>query len=190
MEKKKESKHKETMSEETMNQETLAEQEDITSENAPENTPELSVEEKLTLELANEKDKNLRLFAEFDNFKRRSSKERIELFKNASQEVLTAILPILDDFDRAIRAAETTTDIAAMKEGMNLIATKLKTITQKQGLKEMESIGQEFDSELHEAITNIPAPSEDMIGKVVDEVEKGYYLNEKVIRHAKVVVGN
>lgn len=190
MEMKKESKHKESMSEETMNQESIAEQETTATETGTETAPELSIEEKLTLELANEKDKNLRLFAEFDNFKRRSTKERIELFKNASQEVLTAILPILDDFDRAIRAAETSTDITAMKEGMNLIASKLKSITKKQGLKEMESIGQEFDSELHEAITNIPAPSEEMIGKVVDEVEKGYYLNEKVIRHAKVVVGN
>ena len=190
MEKKKESNVTDTVNEETLSQEGQVEESTTTAENTEESAPTLSIEEELTLALAAEKDKNLRLFAEFDNFKRRTTKERIELFKTASQEVLTAILPILDDFDRALRAAETSTDIAAIKEGMTLISNKLKNITQKQGLTAMESIGQEFDSELHEAITSIPAPTEDLKGKVVDEVEKGYYLNEKVIRHAKVVVGN
>ncbi len=150
---------------------------------------ELTKEEQLVAELAIEKDKYLRLFAEFDNYKRRTTKERIELFKTASQEVLVAILPIMDDFDRALRAAEASTDSTAIKEGVTLIASKLKNITQKQGLSEMESIGKEFDPELHEAITNIPAPKPNLVGKVIDELEKGYYLNDKVVRHAKVVVG-
>lgn len=183
----KESKEKEIINEAENTENTTAVN---TEEQAADSAPELSIEEQLTIELANEKDKNLRLFAEFDNYKRRTTKERIELFKNASQEVLTALLPVMDDFDRALKAASANAENTAIIEGITLIHNKLKTITQKQGLKEMEAIGQEFDPELHEAITNIPAPTEELKGKVVDEVEKGYYLNEKVIRHAKVVVGN
>lgn len=164
-------------------------QEGKPEESTTENTAPESPEAGLAEQLVAAEDKYIRLVAEFDNFKKRSSKERIELFKTASQEVLTALLPVLDDFDRAIKASEKATDAAAVREGVVLISGKLKSITQKQGLKEMESIGQEFNPDLHDAITNIPAPSEELKGKVLDEVEKGYYLGDKVIRHAKVVVG-
>lgn len=162
-------------------------------QNATETTPKesvLSPEEELKQELAQLNDKHIRLFAEFDNFKKRSHRERIELFKTAGQEVLTALLPVIDDFDRALKAMNTTQNIDAIKEGVLLVQNKFKNILAQQGLKEMESIGKAFDPDLQEAITSIPAPTEDMKGKVLDEVEKGYYLNEKVIRHAKVIVGN
>jgi molecular chaperone GrpE len=134
-------------------------------------------------------DKYLRLAAEFDNYKRRTGAERIELFKTANQEVLVSLLPVLDDFGRALKAMQTATDIEAVKEGIELVNNKFTSILVSKGLKAMESAGKPFDSEFHEAITNIPAPSEDLIGKVIDEVEKGYFLNDKVIRFAKVVVG-
>lgn len=134
-------------------------------------------------------DKYLRLYAEFDNYKRRTNAERIELFKTANQEVLVALLPVLDDFDRALRSMQTASEITAVKEGIELVNNKLNSILQQKGLKAMESKGLPFDSDFHEAITNIPAPSEDLKGKVIDEVERGYFLNEKVIRFAKVVVG-
>lgn len=135
-------------------------------------------------------DKYLRLYSEFDNFRRRTAKERIELLQNAAGDMITAILPVLDDFDRAIKSNEEASDIEGVKEGFQLIRQRMKTLLDQKGLKDMEAIGNEFDTDLHEAITNIPAPSEDMKGKVVDVVEKGYYLNDKVLRFAKVVVGN
>jgi molecular chaperone GrpE len=136
-------------------------------------------------------DKYLRLYAEFDNYKRRTAKERIELFKTANAEVIKSMLSVLDDFDRAKKSMEIAKDIEAVKEGIQLIHHKLKSTLQSQGLSEMESVmGNTFDTDLHEAITNIPAPSEDLKGKVMDEVEKGYLLNDKVIRYAKVVVGS
>ncbi|GAC1311059.1 MAG: nucleotide exchange factor GrpE [Mucilaginibacter sp.] len=139
------------------------------------------------LQLAN--DKYLRLYAEFDNFRRRTIKEREEARKMEGKDVIVSLLPVLDDFDRALRSMENATDLAPVKEGVELIQQKLKnTLTQK-GLKEMGSIGKPFDPELHEAITNIPAPNEDLKGKVVDEMEKGYFLNDKVARFAKVIVG-
>ena len=153
-------------------------------------TQELSAEEKLRADLSESNNKYLRLYAEFDNFKRRTSKERIELLQTAGKEVIQSLLPVLDDFERALKSIETTTDVASVKEGINLVHSKLKSILAQKGLKEMESIGTIFDADIHEAITNIPAPSDDMKGKVVDEVEKGYFLNEKVIRFAKVVVGS
>jgi molecular chaperone GrpE len=134
-------------------------------------------------------DRFLRLYAEFDNFRRRSSKEKIDLIATAGEGVLKDMLPIMDDFERAILNNETSTDLVAIKEGFNLIFHKFKNTLENKGLKPMEAKGQVFDSELHEAIANVPAPSEDLKGKVVDDVEKGYYLNEKVIRFAKVVVG-
>lgn len=134
-------------------------------------------------------DKYKRLYAEFDNYKRRTSAERMELFKTANQEVLLALLPALDDFSRALNAMEKATDINAVKEGIALVNQKLTSILVSKGLKPMESVGKTFDSDFHEAITNIPAPTEDLKGKVVDEVEKGYFLQDKVIRFAKVVVG-
>lgn len=134
-------------------------------------------------------DKYKRLYAEFDNYKRRTTAERIELFKTANQEVLLALLPALDDFSRALKAMEQATEVSAVKEGIELVNQKLTSILVSKGLKAMESIGKPFDSDFHEAITNIPAPTEDLKGKVVDEVEKGYFLQDKVIRFAKVVVG-
>ncbi|MEY5069380.1 MAG: hypothetical protein RLZ47_1242 [Bacteroidota bacterium] len=145
--------------------------------------------QKLSADLAEANDKYLRLYAEFDNFKRRTSKERMELLQTAGKEVMISLLPVLDDFERALKAMETATEINAVKEGVALVQHKLKNILNQQGLKEMEAKGKAFDADLHEAITNIPAPSEDLKGKNIDELEKGYYLNDKVIRFAKVVVG-
>lgn len=144
---------------------------------------------KLKSEVQEQKDKYLRLFAEFDNFKRRTAKERIELTQTAGKEVITSMLDVLDDCDRAEKQMQTTTDIAQIKEGVQLVFNKLRTTLQNKGLKSMESIDTEFDVEKHEAITEIPAPTPDLKGKVVDEVTKGYYLNDKLIRFAKVIVG-
>ena len=144
---------------------------------------------KLKAEVQEQKDKYLRLFAEFDNFKRRTAKERIELTQTAGKEVITSMLDVLDDCDRAEKQMQTTADIAQVKEGVQLVFNKLRTTLQNKGLKSMESINTEFDVEKHEAITEIPAPTPDLKGKVVDEVTKGYYLNDKLIRFAKVIVG-
>jgi len=150
---------------------------------------EKSAEDLLKEELSLANDKYLRLYAEYDNFRRRTIKEREEARKTEGKDVITALLPVLDDFDRALKATENATEVAPVREGVLLIQNKLKnTLTQK-GLQPMESIGQPFDADLHEAITNIPAPNDEMKGKVIDEMEKGYYLNDKVIRFAKVIVG-
>jgi len=140
-------------------------------------------------ELADLKDKYLRLAAEFENYKRRTTKERMDLYKTANQELMTALLPVLDDFDRARNATRDTEDANAVRESIEIIHGKLNKTLQQKGLTAMEVKGGDFDAELHEAITQIPAPSEDLKGKIVDEVEKGYYLGDKVIRHAKVVLG-
>ncbi|WP_256007388.1 nucleotide exchange factor GrpE [Pedobacter deserti] len=150
----------------------------------------LSAEEKLKQENAALNDKYLRLFAEFDNFKRRTQKERIELLQTAGKDVIISLLPVLDDFDRANKAMETAADISSIREGLALVHTKLKSVLGQKGLKEMVSINETFDTDNHEAITKIPAPNEEMKGKVIDELEKGYTLNDKVIRFAKVVVGS
>lgn len=134
-------------------------------------------------------DKYLRLYAEFDNFRKRTAIERLELFKTANQEVLVALLPVLDDFERALKSMQTATEINAVKEGVELVNNKLQSILNHKGLKAMESVGKPFDSDYHEAITKIPAPNAEMKDKVIDEVEKGYFLGDKVIRFAKVVVG-
>jgi molecular chaperone GrpE len=157
---------------------------------AEETVPELSAEEKLQQENTALNDKYLRLFAEFDNFKRRTQKERIELLQTAGKDVIVSLLPVLDDFDRANKAIETAVDINPIREGIALVHSKLKNLLAQKGLKEMESINTPFDTDNHEAITKIPAPSEEMKGKVIDELEKGYTLNDKVIRFAKVVVGS
>ena len=134
-------------------------------------------------------DKFLRLYAEFDNYRRRTNKERIDLIGSASAGVIKEMIPVLDDFDRAIANNETSEDIAAVKEGFLLVSSKFRSILEGKGLKSMKSKGEPFDSEFHEAIANIPAPDKKLIGKVVDDVEKGYLLNDKVVRFAKVVVG-
>lgn len=145
--------------------------------------------ETLQNEVAQEKDRYLRLFAEFENYKKRTLKERIELFKTAGQEVMSSILPVLDDFDRALKDYSEDTDDVHV-QGMTLIYNKLKeTLTQK-GLEVVEvAAGDVFDADYHEAITQIPAPSEDMKGKIIDVIEKGYKLGEKIIRYPKVVIG-
>ncbi|HET6990773.1 MAG TPA: nucleotide exchange factor GrpE [Bacteroidia bacterium] len=135
-------------------------------------------------------DKHLRLYSEFDNFRKRTSKERVEILNMAGAEIIKSLLPVVDDLDRAIKNNEQSKDVAAINEGVNLIAQKFRSILAQKGLEVVSSVGQPFDVDLHEAITNVPAPSEDMKGKVVDEIEKGYMLNGKVIRFAKVVVGN
>jgi molecular chaperone GrpE len=160
-------------------------------ENVPtEPTVELSAEEKLQQENAALNDKYLRLFAEFDNYKRRTQKERIELLQTAGKDVVVSLLPVLDDFERALKATENTTEVGAIRDGIMLVQSKLKSILSQKGLKELESINTVFETDIHEAITKIPAPSDDLKGKVVDELEKGYTLNDKVIRFAKVVVGS
>ncbi len=150
---------------------------------------ELSVEEQMALDLANEKDKYLRLFAEFENYKRRTTKERIELFKTANQEVLLALLPVLDDFDRAITEISKTDD-GPLLEGVALINEKLKTTLVSKGLEQVDvKVGDVFDADFAEAITQIPAPSDKLKGKIVDVLEKGYKLGDKIIRYPKVVIG-
>jgi molecular chaperone GrpE len=148
-----------------------------------------TAEEKLKQELAQANEKYLRLYAEFDNFRRRTIKEREEARKTEGKDVIVALLPALDDFERALRAMESATDIAPVKEGVALIQNKLKNVLAQKGLTDMKAIGEQFDPELHEAITSIPSPDEDSKGKVVDEMEKGYFLNDKVVRFAKVIVG-
>lgn len=158
--------------------------------NIAEEVIELSVEEQLKAQLDESKDQYLRLMAEFENFKKRTRTERIELIKSANADAIKSMITVLDDFDRAQKAIEQSTDIVAIKDGLNLVHHKLKTTLVSQGLKELENtIGKVFDTDLHEAVTNIPVPTEELKGKVVDELEKGYLLNDKVIRFAKVVVG-
>ena len=144
---------------------------------------------KLEEELSEMKDKYLRLYSEFDNYKRRTSKERLDLLKTANQEMVVALLPVIDDFDRARQSMHQAQDIASVKEGVDLIYNKLYSILQQKGLKPMDAVGAAFDAEVHEAITQVPAPDESQKGKIIDEVEKGYYLHDKVIRFAKVVIG-
>lgn len=140
-------------------------------------------------ELDEMRDKYLRLIAEFDNYKKRTAKERIELMQTANKEVIVSLLDVLDDSERAAKQLETTTDINAIKDGVMLVFNKLKTTLQAKGLKPMESLNTEFNPDLHEAITEIPAPTKELQGKVVDDMQKGYYLNDKLIRYAKVIVG-
>jgi molecular chaperone GrpE len=174
-----------------LNQETISQQEtekvinDINAATIDPRDEEIALLKKQVDEY---KDKHLRLFADFDNFKKRNAKERLDLILTAGKDVIQDMLPILDDFERATKALEKTSDVDAVKEGMKLIQTKLIKTLDGKGLKAIESIGKDFNVEQHEAITEIQA-APDMAGKVIDEVEKGYYLNDKIIRFAKVVVG-
>ena len=164
--------------------------EHIEAENAEENKEELSEEEKLREDLAKEKEKFLRLFAEFENYKRRTSKERMDLFKTAGQEVMVALLPIMDDFDRALKELSKSED-KEMFKGVELISNKFKETLKNKGLEQVEvGEGDVFDAEVHEAITQIPAPNDKMKGRIIDVVEKGFKLGDRIIRHPKVVVGN
>lgn len=167
--------------------------EDITTNTAEEvkqEAPAAEVEKTPEEKLAEMNDKYVRLYAEFENFRKRAAKERIDQLKFAGEDVLKQLIPVMDDFDRAMKASEKTPDVKTIKEGVQLIYNKFKNILTQSGVAEMNATGKVFDSELHDAVTNVPAPNPDMKGKVVDEVEKGYWLNGKVLRHAKVVVGN
>lgn len=174
---------KENIQEENLEQnENKQEQETVQAE-------ALSQEEILSNQLAEANDKFARLFAEFDNYKKRTSKERVELIQTAGQTVISKLLTVLDDFDRALHAMTGTQDVDAVKEGVELVNNKFRKILENEGLKEMSVMGEVFDADFQEAITTIPAPSEEMKNKVIDVVEKGYTLNDKVIRFAKVVIG-
>ncbi|MBC6998247.1 nucleotide exchange factor GrpE [Cytophaga sp. FL35] len=169
-------------------QKNAANEESIDAEGAVDG--ELSVEEQLREDLAKEKDKFLRLFAEFENFKKRTSKERMEMFKTAGQEIMVSMLPVLDDFDRALKELAKSDD-KEMFKGVELIRVKFRETLKSKGLEEVEAgQGDTFDAEVHDAITQIPAPDKKLKGKIVDVVEKGYKLGERIIRHPKVVVGN
>lgn len=164
-------------------------QEENVSENQEVQQPELTVEEQLTQDLASEKDKHLRLFAEFENYKKRTSKERMDLFKTANQDVIQSVLPILDDFDRAMVQLSASEDEALVK-GVQLIHEKLKSTLVSKGLEEVSvRAGDAFNADFAEAITQIPAPTPKMKGKIVDVLEKGYKLGDKIIRFPKVVIG-
>ena len=145
--------------------------------------------EKAESDLHELKDKHIRLQAEFDNYRKRTLKERMELLKTAGEAVLVNILPVIDDFDRAIQTLNAIDDNGPAKEGVNLIYNKFQEFLKQNGVKEIEAKDQAFDTDLHEAITTFPAPSEDLKGKIIDVVQKGYILNDKVIRHSKVVIG-
>lgn len=141
-------------------------------------------------ELAELKDKYLRLYADFENFRRRTAKEKLDLITNANEGVLQALIPVVDDFERAMQSIDNTDDVTALKEGVSLIYNKLYKTLEAKGLKPMTAKGEPFNADLHESVTQFPAPSDDLKGKVIDEIEKGYYLNDKVIRFAKVIVGS
>lgn len=177
-----------------MSEEDKIQDEEIDNQEQVEETQEeiieLSVEERLEAEVKEATDKYLRLYSEFDNFRKRTQKEKIELYKTAGEGVIIAILPILDDFERAQKAMEVSDDIQGVKDGIKLIHDKLLSILKQKGLEESEhAMGKPFDVQFHEAITQIPAPSKKEKGKVLDVVEKGYELNGKVIRFTKVVIG-
>ena len=162
----------------------------IINEAATETVIELSAEEQLSVDLAEEKDKFLRLFAEFENYKRRTTKERIELFSTASQDVIKSLLPVVDDFDRALLEMSKSKP-TELSKGVELIRNKLISTLEQKGLNVIEiTKGDLFNADDHEAITQIPAPSNDMKGKIIDVIEKGYKLGDKVIRFPKVVIGN
>ena len=161
------------------------EPEEESEEEAVVEKKEPTAEEKL----AELQDKYLRLTAEYDNFRKRTLKEKIDLQKSANQSLLEALLPVADDFDRAMQSVDEAKDIEALKEGMNLISGKFNSFLNQQGVKEIEAINKKFDTDLHEAITKIPAPQKKLKGKVVDVIQKGYYLNDRVLRFSKVVIG-
>lgn len=192
-------KEKENIQEEELQQQAAADKdaEEQANGNATEKEElPVSEEEKLTqeLEAANklieeQKDKYLRLSAEFDNYRKRTMKEKAELILNGGEKSISSILPIVDDFERALKNMETATDVAAVREGVELIYNKFMTVLGQNGVKVIETKGKPLDTDYHEAIAVIPAPEEELKGKILDCVQTGYILNEKVIRHAKVVVG-
>lgn len=179
-----------TLENEPLEEENMPDTEAELEENQPEEARKGDSEtEHLRKALQEQKDKYLRLVAEFDNFRKRNSRERLDLIQTANKDTVVSLLEVLDDCDRAKEQMEHTDDINALKQGVLLIFNKLKAKLQSLGLKEMDSLHADFDPELHDAITEIPAPSEDLKGKVVDNIQKGYYLNDKLVRHAQVIVG-
>lgn len=171
---------------EDSNQEMQQENNDSTIK--PETLTETEQIAELQAEVAEQKNNFLRLYAEFENYKKRSIKERIDLLKSASADVIQSMLPVLDDFERAFKALEGQDDTNPLHQGSILIYNKLKTLLEQKGLKQMEAIGTDFDTDMHDAITSLPV-NDDQKGKVIEEVEKGYYLNDKILRHSKVIVG-
>jgi molecular chaperone GrpE len=179
----------ENMAEEKLtNQEEVNASETIAEEKQDGNTSERE-EAKLQAELAEQKEKYLRLYSDFENFRRRSSKEKLDLIKSAGEEIIVSLLPVLDDLERALSAHEKQNVDSVLAEGTKLIYNKLYKTLEQKGLKPIEAKGKEFDIEQHDAITQYPAADESQKGKVIEEVEKGYFLNDKVIRFAKVVIG-
>ncbi len=173
--------------EEKVNEEEL---EQTTEEQVEEDTQALTPEEEAEKKYNEINDKYLRLYSDFENFRKRTQKEKADLYKTAGEDIITAILPILDDFERARKAMEESDDIKGVKDGVKLIHDKLVNTLKQKGLEPIKSaVNKDFDIEFHEAITQIPAPKKKQVGKVIDEVEKGYVLNGKVIRFTKVVVG-
>jgi molecular chaperone GrpE len=182
-------KEHETSEEQESNHEEMLKDEKVTAESTADNT-ELSQEEKLRREVSELKDKYLRLYSEFENYRRRTSKERLDLIKTASEDLMKDIIPVVDDFERAFKASEQEENATKVRDGNQLVFHKLVKILENKGLKPMEDlVGKPFDAETQEAITQIPAPTEELKGKVIDVVENGYTLGEKVIRYAKVVTG-
>ncbi|MFO7940621.1 MAG: nucleotide exchange factor GrpE [Bacteroidales bacterium] len=183
----------------TDNVQETPEQEEVTSEENKTQQPEKDGKEEAPLEANKEKtdaqklqdmeDKYLRLVAEYDNYRKRTLREKMELSKSAGADILVNLLPVKDDFERALSHLDSASDLEAVKEGINLIFTKFSEFLKQRGIKEIEAMEQPFDTDVHEAITKIPAPTEELKGKVVDVVEKGYILQDKVVRFAKVVVG-
>lgn len=165
-------------------------EEQVSAENIANEVKEtISEVDQLKLDVEEQKQKFIRLYAEFDNFKRRNAKERVELIQTAGRDVIQSMLEVMDDCDRAEKQLQTSEDLQQIKQGIQLVFTKFRNTLQAKGVKEMKSIGEEFNPDIHEAITEIPVTDPSMVGKVVDEVEKGYTLNEKIIRYSKVVVG-
>jgi len=172
--------------------EGLVEEQDVAQakQDMQDEVEEKSVEEQLTEELGKEKDKFLRLFAEFENYKKRTTKERIELFKTASEDVMKSLLPVLDDFERALTHIEDDKEAEDLRKGVLLIYQKLLTTLEQKGLQAIKiKQGETFDAEEHEAVTQIPAPNKKLKGKIIEVVEKGYKLGDKIIRFPKVVIG-
>lgn len=184
------------MNEETVNEveETVetAKNETANEANEQEQPVEMTPEERiasLEAQLEKEKKEYVFLMAEFDNFRKRTLKDKAEIIKNGAESAMRNILPIIDDFDRALQATATSEDVAAVREGVELIYNKFIKYLESNGVKEMTTTGETFDADIHEAVTTFPAPSEDLKGKIIDTVQKGYSINDKVLRHAKVVVG-
>ena len=176
-------------SEEAQDQESTEEEKAEDQSQEEEAEEGITREEELENQVKELQEKYIRLQAEFDNYRKRTLKEKSELIKSAGEDVLKGILPVMDDFDRALETIQDASDLESVKEGMELIRSKLYEFLKQKGIQEIESQNQEFNTDVHEAISKIPAPEEELKGKVVDVIQKGYYLNDKILRYAKVVVG-